>query len=309
VPETDFASVLVADISEFEPDIADSVYLNWSQAVIIRAAYGDQHDDKAWYGGQRRALLHQGGARFVGIYQYLVADQDPTAQAQALNDLVGDLQPGEVLIPDFEEGQRAMLTGWYNAQLADRGPGIDPCLWTYTGLDFGEASGALPVQWIAAYQADEPATPHRLWQFTDAYEVPGVGVADCSIFHGSIDLLAAFAYQAPVYNGSPFNIAVTPGHSNFHATWDPPSYPPERIDHYELWVYEGGDPSPETLVATYPRVQVGTFTSPDPGGLQPGTPYTLRVIAADANSAHIGAYGQKQFKTGGTAASWRNTRR
>jgi len=30
---------------------------------------------------------------------------------------------------------------------------------------------------------------------TDAFAVPGVGTADCSVFHGSIDDLAALAYQ------------------------------------------------------------------------------------------------------------------
>ena len=78
-----------------------------------------------------------------------------------------------------------------------------------------------------------------------------------------------------------------------------PSYPPEPIDHYLLYVYEGDNPAPATLVATYPRQAVGTFTSPDPGGLQPGTPYTLQVLACDTNGAAIGAAGQTRFKTGG----------
>jgi hypothetical protein len=39
---------------------------------------------------------------------------------------------------------------------------------------------------------------HKLWQFTDAFKVPGVGTADCSVFHGSIDDLAALAYQGGV---------------------------------------------------------------------------------------------------------------
>lgn len=51
---------LLADCSEFQPDIADLTYLKWSKAIVIRAAYGDQHDDAAWYGGARRADLHAG---------------------------------------------------------------------------------------------------------------------------------------------------------------------------------------------------------------------------------------------------------
>ena len=36
--------------------------------------------------------------------------------------------------------------------------------------------------------------PHLLWQFTDAYQVPGIGTCDCSVYHGTIDQLAALAY-------------------------------------------------------------------------------------------------------------------
>jgi len=181
----------LADISEFEPNIADAVYLAWSHAIVIRAAYGDAHDDRAWYNGGRRLALHQGGAKFLGIYQYLVAGQDGTAQADALHNLVGPLQKGEVLIADFEEGQHAMLTAWYNrmSQLYDH-----RYLWTYTGLNFGAANGALPVEWIAAYGQAEPTSPHTLWQFTDKFSVPGVGSADCSVYHGTVDQLAALAY-------------------------------------------------------------------------------------------------------------------
>ena len=52
-----------------------------------------------------------------------------------------------------------------------------------------------PVTWVAAYSTREPDPPHQLWQFTDAFYVPGVGTCDCSVFHGSIDELAALAYQ------------------------------------------------------------------------------------------------------------------
>lgn len=192
---------LLADISEFQPDIADAIYLAWSKAIVIRAADGDQHDDKAWYGGQRRALLHAGGVRFLGIYQYLAAGQDGAAQADALHSLVGGLQKGEVLIADFETGTRATLTAWYNRMItlgyADR------YLWTYTGLNFGQAQGVLPVQWLADYAAAEPASAHTLWQFTDSYPVPGVGTCDCSVYHGSVGQLAALAYGGTVTHPAP----------------------------------------------------------------------------------------------------------
>lgn len=287
-------SVLLADVSEFEPSIADAAYLAWSQAIVIRAAYGAQHDDRAWYGGQRRALLHQGGARFLGIYQYLVAGQDGAAQADVFAGLVGKLQPGEVLIADFEEGQHAMLTAWYNRMLSHGYP--QRFLWTYAGLNFGQANGALPVEWIAAYGQAEPASPHKLWQFTDAFQVPGVGLADCSVFHGTIDQLAALACAAPapVIIGPPRNVAVTPGDTTVKVTrCDPPQG--MAADHYKVWVYRGSYPHDSDLMATYPRTmervpqQFGSLQ-----GIPPGGHMTLRVRAYDA-AGNESAYADVHF--------------
>jgi hypothetical protein len=202
-------TTLLADVSEFQPSVADTVYLNWSKAVVIRAAYGDAHDDLAWYGGARRSTFHKDGALFVGIYQYLVSGQDGTAQANALHDLVGGLQKGEVLVPDFEEGQHPMLTAWYNRMIQLGYP--EKYLWTYTGEYFGSQNDALPVQWLAAYQDTEPVSPHILWQFSSAYNVPGVGVADCSLFHGTVEQLAALAYGGtPVSTPPPAPVPAEP---------------------------------------------------------------------------------------------------
>ena len=55
------ARTLLADISEWQPDLNDAAYLKWSRALVIRAAYGDAHDDQAWYGGARRAAFWAGG--------------------------------------------------------------------------------------------------------------------------------------------------------------------------------------------------------------------------------------------------------
>ena len=216
VPVLAAPSTLLADVSEFQPDVADATYLGWSKAIVIRAMYGDTHDDAAWYGGARRAALHAGGAKFTGIYQYLVAGQDGAAQAQAFRKLVGGIQPGEVFIADLEEGNRALLTTWYNEMLTLYGQPIAPYLWTYTGLNFGEAEGVLPVQWLADYTSTEPVSPHKLWQFTSAYTVPGVGACDCSVFHGTVDELAALAYQPP----KPAPAPVT----SFHVTAVPPGW-------------------------------------------------------------------------------------
>lgn len=185
-------SVLLADVSEFQSQVS-AAYFAWSQAVVIRAAYGTR-TDRAWYGGQRRAFMHSGGARFVGIYQYLTAAEDPVAQASALVSVLGGrLEDGEAVICDLEEGagnQRSRLDAW--AHVITDSLGDAP--WDYSGLYFSRAAGIAPVDWVAAYQSTEPSVPHRLWQFTDAFAVPGAGTCDCSVFRGTIDQLAALAH-------------------------------------------------------------------------------------------------------------------
>ena len=185
--------VFLADCSEFQPDIADAAYLAWSKAIVIRAMYGDAHDDNAWYGGARREVLHAGGVRWLGIYQYIVPDQDAAAQARALVNLLGPLRPGELPIGDLEAGgagQAARWAAW--SQVIREAYGLTP--WLYSGLDFARTQGLSP-QWVAAYQSSPPDIPHLMWQFSDDYEVPGVGTADCSVFSGTIAQLAAHAHQ------------------------------------------------------------------------------------------------------------------
>jgi len=196
-------SILLADVSGFQPDVDDPVYLAWSKAVIIRAMYGEDMDDGAWYGGARRGDLHAGGAVFLGIYQFLVPGQDPAGQARALASLLGPLRPGELPIADLETGdgdQAAVWEAWRAEILAAypqlaRTPAGGP--WLYSGLDFAEAKRLQP-QWVAAYQQDEPAFPHQMWQFTASYPVPGIGSCDCSAYHGSSAELAALTVPAPV---------------------------------------------------------------------------------------------------------------
>jgi hypothetical protein len=162
---------------------------------VVRALYGTRVD-RAWYGGARRDALHAGGARFIGFYAYIRADQDVIAQAKALISLLGRLRPGEKVIADIEEGtgsQQARWVTWAKAVHA----GLHDPPWDYSGLNYAATHGLQPVTWVAAYGTREPDPPHQLWQFTDAFTVPGVGVCDCSVFHGGIDELAALAYQGP----------------------------------------------------------------------------------------------------------------
>jgi hypothetical protein len=205
-------SIYLADVSEYQPDIDDATYVAWSHGIMIRALYGDAHVDGAWYSGARRSGLHAAGIQFLGIYQYLVSGQSGTSQAQAFHNLVGPIQNGEVFVADFEEGDKSMLTAWHNEMIALYGSSITKYLWTYTGLDFGESAGVLPVQWIASYGSSEPSTPHTLWQFSDSYSVPGIGTCDCSQYDGTMSQLASLGWRgAGAAAGNYHVIASAPG--------------------------------------------------------------------------------------------------
>lgn len=291
---------LMVDVSEFEPQIADAVYLAWSQAVAIRALYGAAHVDAAWYGGQRRAQLHAGGARVVLIYTYLVAGQSGAAQAQAFHGLVGAIQPGEVFVADFEEGAKQELTDFYNAMLSLYGPEIAPYLWTYTGLAFGQAQGVLPVQWLADYTSVPPPGQWTLWQFTDSFQVPGVGTADCSVFRGTIDQLAALAYPAaapPVVLGPVTHLAAPAvGPHSARLTWDSPAVPVPGIgvSAYQVTIRHGGSD-----IAGFP-VDVPKGSNPEShqfNGLKPGTAYEAFVRAVAAGNAHASEWETVTFTT------------
>ena len=187
-------SIYLADVSEYQPDIDDAAYVAWSHGIMVRALYGDAHVDRAWYSGARRTDLHAAGIEFLGLYQYLVSGQSGTSQARAFHNQVGPIRKGEVFVADFEEGEKSMLTSWYNEMIALYGSGISNHLWTYTGLDFGRSAGVLPVQWIASYGTSKPSTPHTLWQFSDSYHVPGIGTCDCNRYDGSMSELAALGW-------------------------------------------------------------------------------------------------------------------
>jgi hypothetical protein len=281
----------LCDISEWQPDINDATYLAWSKSMIFRVLYGALHVDAAWHGGARRKDLHAGGATFVGLYHYLLGDQGGAAQAQAFHKLVGPIQRGEVFIADFETGSKANLTAWFNEMLALYGPGIAPYLWVYTGLSFGGAAGALPVQWIAAYQSAEPSTPHELWQFSQSYPVPGVGTADCSLFHGSGAQLAAHAYGGGVAPGSwtfpaPADFKVSKQTREGYAlSWRKVRGPKGQVpESYSVYTYRGARVVSHQVVKALAASEYG----PGGTGLPAGT-YLTRVWANGAPSAPPGS--------------------
>jgi len=251
VPVFDAApKTFLADVSEFQPHVNDPAYLAWSKAIVIRAMFGDAHDDAAWYGGARRRALWDNGAEVVLIYQYLVAWQSPAAQAEALIKLLGKLRPGEMPVCDLEEGdgdQAPRLAEW-RAVIHDAYPWIlstpSGRAWNYTGLDFALAHNLARPEWLADYTSAEPASPpHQMWQFTSAYPVPGVGPADCSLYRGTVAGLRA--------------LITTADHHQQAATRPQPTTAPARPIALEDTVIEL-----DTTVASHPLlIPYGTKTA------------------------------------------------
>lgn len=194
------------DVSEFQPSVNWAKVNKWNGgAAIIRAAYGTSHIDKAWFGGQRRADFWSHDGAVLGIYQYLVADQSPVAQAKALRRIVGTLQPGEFLVCDDEEGggnQSPRFRAWAHELKGLTYDGYQGH-WLYSSdYFFKEHLSAVIRQqakraWVAAYGAHEPTdVPHTLWQYTSTGIVPGIPThCDVSQFNGTLSEFATLVHR------------------------------------------------------------------------------------------------------------------
>lgn len=185
----------IADVSEHQGII------NWpaypSEAVIVRLNYGANYPDK-------QLGLNISGARarcrIRGWYTYLVAGQAPEPQADMLASILlsrGGLLPGEFVACDDEEGDgdQAPRVHAYFDRIHTRLHDAASQDWVYSGLYFarthlGRLSGV--HRWLAAYGSSEMPDQHDLWQFTSTAHMAGIGGnVDCSVYHGSIDQLAA----------------------------------------------------------------------------------------------------------------------
>ena len=213
-------TVLLPDLSEFQlnADMAGIKRVNGG-AAIIRACDGASHADHVF--PRLRHDAHAAGFAFLGIYQYLDAGVDVAAQAHAYRAIVGKLAPHEVPILDLEEGggsQAGRAAEW----LALIGTALGKRPWLYSGLSFAQTHGLAPIfdgpdvhTWVAAYGSQEPALGHTLWQSTNGAvganitDWPGAGRCDTSIYHGTLDGLAALADPVPPHKAAPHVVTHT----------------------------------------------------------------------------------------------------
>jgi len=198
-------TLLLPDTSEWQThvDLGGIKKVNGG-AVILRAAYGLSHPDTTF--GPRRAEAAKLGYTYTGLYHYITAAADDTAQAHKFIQLVGRLAPHEVPILDLEEGmgnQAGRAAAWFS--VVDEALGLSTLplnkrSWLYSGQSFASTAGLAPIfrsarrTWVAAYRdSDAGLLPHSLWQSTNGvvgahHEVswPGAGHCDTNQYNGTL---------------------------------------------------------------------------------------------------------------------------
>ena len=185
-------------------------------AGIIRVGYGHDHLDHMFVANY--TALKANKFSFTGLYHYIVAGQDITAQARAFCAWIGPpaaVAPGTVFMCDLEEGagnQHDRAMAWLG--FVDKFYGLDARplperSWLYSGASFAVSAGLAPIfasprrTWVAAYSAAEPKLGHTLWQSTNGKTGShitawaGCGKCDTSVYHGPLAGLAATGWKAP----------------------------------------------------------------------------------------------------------------
>jgi hypothetical protein len=188
-------ALLLADVSEFQEDVDWAAYGAAHRAAIVRAAvtFWSKHRRQTIYRADLKWAQNLPGVRqhcqWRGFYIYMDATANPRRAARLFADTVGPMLPGEIAILDLEEGD--------GDQTARRAAFLDELHeaveWTYSGLDFSRHHlPGVKVDWVAAYQGNEPTDAHLLWQNTDAKQWPGIAkVCDGNRFNGTLDDLIA----------------------------------------------------------------------------------------------------------------------
>ncbi len=200
--------------------------INWSQVAasgvkfaFIRVSYGlefyDSQFENNWSGARANGI-------YRGAYQYFLAGQDATEQAQMLLDAIGEPQDGDlppvldvesygndgISAATIDAGVREWVTVVENAL------GRKPLIYTSWGVwgnmtgstDFGD----IPL-WVANWGVSCPSVPDGwnawdFWQTTDSGSVNGIGGnVDLDKFNGTLSDLEAYATwpDEPIDTGTP----------------------------------------------------------------------------------------------------------
>jgi lysozyme len=143
----------------------------------------------------------------TGSYHFFHPKQSPGLQALwyyecakfALPDLppVIDIEVDDNVAPNIVHANATIFLYKVNELF-----GKIPIVYTTAGLahKWGfdkELEVAYPF-WVAAYSNTEPTVKHTFWQFTDKYEIAGIGKVDGDYYKGTIDDLNKLAQKQPI---------------------------------------------------------------------------------------------------------------
>ncbi|HWL36171.1 MAG TPA: GH25 family lysozyme [Frankiaceae bacterium] len=182
------ASLLIGDVNDFHPVTGWAAYAAFSPVLIAKATQGTSFVATTFEAA--RAGAAKSGLKAFGMYHFWQPGQDPVAQAQHAVATIGKLSnaPVEWLILDVETGDDM---GAYHQFCEHADAALGRRTWLYGGQQLTAAQTTRP-RWIARYFDQTPNPAHApgigevLWQFADAYAVPGVGTADCSVYRGDV---------------------------------------------------------------------------------------------------------------------------
>lgn len=185
--------LLVGDVNDFHDVTNWTAYAAFSPVLIAKATQGTSFVATTF--AAQRAGAAKAGLKAFGMYHFWQPGDDPVAQAEHAVATIGKLraEPLEWLVLDVETGDDIAA---YDAFCAHCDAALGRTTWLYGGGQLTAAVTSRP-RWIARYYDQTPNPAHApgigevLWQFADAYAVPGVGTADCSVYRGDYAGFAA----------------------------------------------------------------------------------------------------------------------
>jgi GH25 family lysozyme M1 (1,4-beta-N-acetylmuramidase) len=187
--------LLIGDVNDAHTVTGWAAYAAFSPVLIAKATQGTGFVSPTFEA--QRAGAAAARLQAFGIYHFWQPGADPVAQAEHAVATIGTLrtEPLEWLILDVETGDDMAD---YHAFCVRADAALGRTTWLYGGEQLTAAATARP-RWIARYYDQTPDPAHApgigevLWQFADAYPVPGVGPADCSVYRGDVAAFLAVA--------------------------------------------------------------------------------------------------------------------
>lgn len=183
------ADLLIADVNNHHPVKNWAQYKAFSPVLIAKMTEGKTFLAPTFAKHREGARKHK--LRAFGAYHFWSPGVDPIAQARNAVKALGTLadDPFEWLVLDVETGEEFEA---FEAFCQHADAKLGRITWLYGGK---QLKGKMPhrPRWVARYfdhtpnPAKQPGIGEVLWQFTDRFEVPGVGPADCNVFRGTAE--------------------------------------------------------------------------------------------------------------------------